>query len=84
MLKLTTYFSNIKLIEVKFREQVGLERLKNFQVVKADGFSANIEVELAGKDLQLEVSKILGALPVCDINISNIAIEDVIKQIYSS
>lgn len=84
LVKLTTYFSNKKLIEVKFREQVGPEKLKDFQVVKADSFSADIEVDLAGKDLQSEVSKILGALPVHDINISNIAIEDVIKQIYSS
>ncbi|MGE5607184.1 MAG: ABC transporter ATP-binding protein [Bacteroidota bacterium] len=81
--KLTTFFSNKKLIEVKFKEQVSQEKLIGFQVVTSDSFSANIEVELDGKDLQSEVSKIFGALPVHDINISNIAIEDVIKQIYS-
>lgn len=82
--KLTTFFSNKKLIEVKFKEQVSQEMLQHFHVVSADAFSANIEVELTGNNLQSEVSKIFGTLPVHDINISNIPIEDVIKQIYSS
>ncbi len=80
--KLTNFYSNKKLIEVKFREQVSPEKLKGFHVVTFDSFSANIEVELAGKDLQSEVAKIFGTLPVHDINISNIPIEEVIKQIY--
>lgn len=79
---LKTFFSNKKTIEVKFSKQVERELLKDFNITEFTPLSANIEVELTDSDIKSEVFKIFRALPVQDINISNIGIEEVIKQIY--
>ena len=80
--KLKTYFSTRKIIEVKFSEKVVQSALDKFNVVAADAHSANIEVDVSKLDLKREVSRIFSELPVNDININNIAIEEVIKHIY--
>lgn len=80
--KLSTFFSNKKLIELEFKEEVSLERLKEFKKISADPFSVKIEIDLSNTDLQLEIAKILADLPVRDLNINNIPIEEVIKQLY--
>lgn len=81
---LTTYFDNSKVIEIKFTEPVKESQLDAFNVLSATNMTANIEVNLTGSTIKDEVSKLFTTLPVHDININNIDIEEVIKHIYST
>jgi ABC-type uncharacterized transport system ATPase subunit len=51
-------------------------------VVDATPVSVKIEVDLSQNKIRDEVDKIFGILPVHDINIENVSIEEVIKKIY--
>jgi ABC-2 type transport system ATP-binding protein len=82
--KLKAYFSDKKLIELKLREEVGREKFNDFNVISYKPLAVDIEVDLAKQDLQTEVSNIFSTFPISDINISNIAIEEVIKEIYNA
>jgi ABC-type uncharacterized transport system ATPase subunit len=53
-------------------------------VISYKPLAVDIEVDLTRQDLQTEVSNIFSAFPISDINISNIAIEEVIKEIYNA
>ncbi|HEX3029466.1 MAG TPA: ATP-binding cassette domain-containing protein [Clostridia bacterium] len=81
---LKTYFSDRKLIDVKFTEPISENALNGFNVVWSTPFSAKMEIDLKCSNIQDEVFRIFTTLPVQDINIENINIEEVIKQIYSS
>jgi len=76
-------FSQIKLIKLRFSENVGSEKLASFGTVKEnDGVSAVLEVH---KEKLRESSKaILDSLPVFDLNIEDIPIEDAIALMYQS
>ncbi len=80
--KLKLYFSNKRLIEVIFSEQVPCTILNKFNVIDSTPLSIKIELDLSKNNLQNEVKKIFKALPVKDITIENINIEEVIKEIY--
>ncbi|OPX45246.1 putative ABC transporter ATP-binding protein YbhF [Ruminiclostridium hungatei] len=82
--KLKTYFSDKKIIEVKFNRQVDPALLEGFKVISGGPFNANIEIETLTTSLQDEISRIFKILPVQDINVNNINIEEVIKYIYLS
>ncbi len=82
--KLKTYFSDKKIIEVKFNRQVDPALLEGFKVTSGGPFSASIEIETLNTSLQEEISRIFKILPVQDINVNNINIEEVIKYIYLS
>lgn len=82
--KLKTYFSDKKIIEVKFNRQVDPALLEGFKVTSSGPFSASIEIETLNTSLQEEISRIFKILPVQDINVNNINIEEVIKYIYLS
>ncbi len=82
--KLKTYFSDKKIIEVKFNRQVDPALLEGFKVTSSGPFSASIEIETLSTSLQEEISRIFKILPVQDINVNNINIEEVIKYIYLS
>ncbi|THF74083.1 ABC transporter ATP-binding protein [Cohnella fermenti] len=82
--KLSTFFRNRKIIEVKFAEPVGEALLDGYDVIEFGGLNARIEVNVEDKDIKHHVYDILGRLPVVDINITNIPIEEVIKHIYTS
>lgn len=82
---LSRYFSDKKLIEVKFIRPVTREMLEGFDVISFDPMLATLEIELKeGETIQTEINEIFNRLPVKDININNIKIEEVIKQIYSA
>lgn len=82
---LSRYFSDKKLIEVKFVRPVTREMLEGFNVKSFDPMLATLEIELQeGETIQGEINEIFNRLPVKDINIHNIRIEEVIKQIYSA
>ncbi len=82
--KLKTYFSDKKIIEVKFSRQIEQPFLEGFKVTSSGPYFANIEIETVNTNLQDEIFKIFKQLPVQDININNINIEEVIKHIYLS
>jgi len=76
-------FSQIKLIKLRFSENVGNEKLASFGTVKEnDGVSAVLEVH---KDkLKASSKAILDSLPVFDLNIEDIPIEDAIALMYQT
>ena len=82
--KLKCYFSDKKIIEVKFSKHVNESLLRDFKVISGGPFHANIEIETVGTSLRDEISKIFYELPVQDINVNNINIEEVIKHIYTA
>jgi len=82
--KLKTYFSDKKIIEVKFNRQVDPALLEGFKVTSGGPFNASIEIDTLTTSLQDEISRIFKILPVQDINVNNINIEEVIKYIYLS
>ncbi len=82
--KLKCYFSDKKIIEVKFSKQIDESLLSGFKVISSGPFHANIEIETVGTSLQDEISEIFHRLPVQDINVNNINIEEVIKHIYTT
>ena len=82
---LSRYFSDKKLIDVKFIRPATREMLEGFNVKSFDPMLATLEIELQeGETIQGEINEIFNRLPVKDINIHNIRIEEVIKQIYSA
>ncbi|WP_239616206.1 ABC transporter ATP-binding protein [Cohnella mopanensis] len=82
--QLNRYFSQKKLIDVQFQEPLAPDMLKEYTLLASDELTATIELDLAEGDLRQFVYELLGKLPVQDINIRNIPIEDVIREIYSS
>lgn len=79
---LRALFSDRKIIEVKFSGPVDDATLGKFNVVDVTPASVKIEVDLSQNKIRDEVDKIFGILPVHDINIENVSIEEVIKEIY--
>ncbi|RED63166.1 ABC transporter ATP-binding protein [Cohnella lupini] len=84
MSQLNKYFSQKKLIDIQFHEPMGKHLLKEYTLLHSDELTATIELDLTEQDLRQFVYDLLGRLPVQDINIRNIPIEDVIKSIYSA
>jgi len=82
--KLKTYFSYKKIIELKFYKEIKEKNLTNFNVINYTPLTAVLEIDLYLNNLQLEINKIINTLPVKDINIDSISIEEVIKQIYKN
>lgn len=80
---LRTFFSNKKLIEVKFAKAVAKDELSHYNVRMLSPFAAKMEIDINERSLQTEVYNIFNTLPVHDINISSIDIEEVIKKVYA-
>jgi len=81
--KLKALFSKKKVIDVKFLHPVSPDTLESFKIVSKDTQSAKLEVNLEETNLQDEIYRIFDLLPVYDIDISSIDIEEVIKEIYT-
>lgn len=81
---LNRYFSQKKLIDIQFQDAMSRDLLNDYTLLNMDHVSATIELDLNEQDLRQFVYELLGKLPVQDINIRNIPIEDVIKEIYSA
>ena len=82
--KLKKYFANRKLIELQFRTPVSETALSGFRVKHATDITASIEVDIEKNPLETAIARLFGSLPVTDININNISIEEVIRHIYSN
>ena len=76
--------SNKKIVEIKFTKPVTPEVLSDFKVVSFNPLFVTIEIEPEYGSIQAKFNQIIGTLPVHDININDISIEEVIKQIYSA
>ncbi|MDB5055409.1 MAG: Sugar transporter ATP-binding protein [Bacilli bacterium] len=81
--KLNKIYAGRKIVELTFFEPIQPEILKDFKVTAFNELSASIEVGLTDGDIMKEIYLIMSSLPsVHDININNISIEEVIKEIY--
>jgi ABC-2 type transport system ATP-binding protein len=80
--KLKIYFSNKKIIDIKFSRQLSPEEKDIFDLYMNDSLSGRIELDADSDNFQFDLSKIISSLPIQDININAIDIETVIKKIY--
>ena len=81
--KLRVFFSHKKIVDVQFERPVTESELSDFEVVSFNPRMATIEFTLSDADtIRAKLTRILDRLPVQDINVNNIRIEEVIKQIY--
>jgi len=81
--KLRAYFSNKKIVEIHFDRPVAKSDLDGFDVREFTPLAATIEFAMDETgDIRRELGRVLDRLPVRDINVGNIRIEEVIKQIY--
>lgn len=77
-----TLISGKKIVEIKFSKPVNQGMLTGFQVTRFSPMEVVIEIRPEQTNIQAGLAKIIGSLPVQDININDISIEEVIKQIY--
>jgi ABC-2 type transport system ATP-binding protein len=77
-----TIISGKKIVEIKFSKPVSKAMLSGFQVADFNPMSVVIEILPEQTAIQTELAKIMASLPVQDININDIGIEEVIKQLY--
>lgn len=77
-----THISNKKFVEIKFSKSVSKIELNHFKLISYNPWLINIEIEPEESGLSNELSKIIATLPVADINIRDISIDEVVKQFY--
>ena len=82
--KLHTFFADKKVIELKFSKEVTPDDIQGLEATLFDPFTATVVIDAAKSNVKDEISKLLGILPVQDININSISIEEVIRQIYET
>jgi ABC-2 type transport system ATP-binding protein len=83
--KLNSIYSGKKIVELTFSEPLKLEVLHAFNVLVFNQLTASLEVDLTQSDIKSEIYRIMSALPtVHDINVNNISIESIIKEIYTA
>lgn len=80
--RLHTFFADKKVIELKFSREVTLDEIEGFDATLFDPFTAKVVIDASKTDVKAEIATLLGLLPVRDININGISIEEIIKQIY--
>lgn len=81
---LRSFYENRKTITVMLSEQVDESAFSEFDVIESKPACVKIEVDVNKKPLKDEIYKLLDNLPVSDINIDSVGVEEVIKQIYVS
>lgn len=82
MEQLKTYYAHRKIMEFRFAEPVTAEALEKYCLRSLDKHSAKIEINKRKLEVQECMADICERLPVTDVNISNIPIEEVIQDIY--
>ncbi|MCM1988939.1 ABC transporter ATP-binding protein [Oceanirhabdus seepicola] len=81
---LKNYYENKRVIKAQLFEVPDPKKLDLFTVKSLKDLSLEVEVDLNKKNLKEQLYKVLDSFSIHDINISNINIEEVIKQIYAS
>ena len=82
MAHLQTYYSHRKILELQFDRKIGREGLEDYRIMDFQGLSATVEVDLRKEKLQAVIGRIWERFPLVDLNVKNISIEEVIKDIY--
>ena len=80
--KLRTQYSNKKIVEVTFSEQINQDRMNGFDFELTGPNSGKILLDMDKCDFHTELSHILKVLPIKDMDINSVDIETVIKNIY--
>lgn len=81
MNNLKYHYLNKKIIEVKTKESVNLEKEDGIAILKENENSLKIEIDSKKKN-ETDVIKLIDSDNIIDINISNIPLEDIITKIY--
>ncbi|XEC93609.1 ATP-binding cassette domain-containing protein [Paenibacillus tarimensis] len=76
------FFSERKIIDIRLSKPIEERSLSDYEVTTFNGITASLELDLTKNDLQTQISEIFSRFPVQDINVNNIPIEQVIKEIY--
>jgi ABC-2 type transport system ATP-binding protein len=79
---LKNFISNNKIVQIEFTQPVPRKMLDVFKIKSYDPLF--VEIEMGQVGIQAELTKIISSFPVHDININDISIEEVIKQMYSA
>lgn len=79
-----TLITRKKIMEIQFKKPVTRDMLIGFHVLEFNPMNAVIEIEPEQNGIQIELANIISTLPVQDININDISIEEIVKQIYSA
>lgn len=82
MENLKYHYLNKKIIDAKMKEKINLDDEEGIKILKDKGYNLKIEVDLKKKSIS-EALKKLDIDKVLDINISNIPLEEIIKEIYA-
>ena len=81
MENLKYHYLNKKIVEVKMREKVNLDDEEGITILKDKGYNLKIEVDTKKRSVT-DAIKLLNPDNIVDINISNIPLENIIKEIY--
>ncbi len=82
MENLKYHYLNKKIIDAKMKEKINLDDEEGIKILKDKGYNLKFEVDLKKKSIS-EALKKLDIDKVLDINISNIPLEEIIKEIYA-
>ena len=82
MENLKYHYLNKKIIDAKMKEKINLDDEELIKILKDKGYNLKLEVDLKKKSIS-EALKKLDIDKVLDINISNIPLEEIIKEIYA-
>ena len=82
MENLKYHYLNKKIIDAKMKEKINLDDEEGIKILKDKGYNLKLEVDLKKKSIS-EALKKLDIDKVLDINISNIPLEEIIKEIYA-
>ncbi len=80
--QLRSVFENERLITIKLHHSVNKDALEGLDVIWTNRVTLKIRVNVSTQDLKTEIHRVLDQLPVMDINVNSISIEDVIKQLW--
>ena len=80
--QMKSFFSERKIIDIRLSRPIEERTLAQYQVNSFNGITASLELDLTKSNLQSEIAEIFRLFPVHDINVNNIPIEQVIKEIY--
>ncbi len=81
MENLKYHYLNKKIVEAKMKEKVNLDDEEGITILKDKGYNLKIEVDTTKRSVA-DAIKLLNPDNIVDINISNIPLEDIIRNIY--
>lgn len=75
------HYLNKKIVEAKMKEKVNLDDEDGITILKDKGYNLKLEVDTTKKSVT-DAIKLLNPDNIIDINISNVPLEDIIRNIY--